>query len=302
MAASDVNPESLLKNGKVDEVRRVLDAALEQNPNNAEAYNQLCRAYFQLEAWDTALKMAEKSVSLAPENSNYHLWVGRAAGRKAENSNPFSAYGLARKVRAEFERAVALDSKNIAARADLAEYYLEAPGFLGGDKNKARQQADAISESDPALAAHIYALLEEKQGNKHAEQQFKKALEISGNQARYWVELAYFYKRSGRMEDMEAAIGQALSAPRGGSIPEYDGAFLFLRTGRNFGGAISMLRRYLASDAQGEDGPEFRAHYMLGQLLEKQGDRKTAAEEYRAALALAAQYHPAKDALARVSR
>lgn len=301
-AASDVNPEDLLKSGKVDEARRVLGAVLEQNPNNAAAYNQLCRAYFQLELWDTALHMAEKSVALEPGNSNYHLWLGRAAGRKAENSNPFTAYTLARKVRTEFERAVALDGNNLAARSDLAEYYMDAPGFLGGDKSKARQQGDAIAKADPALAAHIYALLEEKQGNKHAEQQFKKAVELSGNQARYWVELAYFYRRSGRMEDMEEAIAQALTAPRQDSIPEYDGAFLFLRTGRNFPGAIQMLRRYLTGNAMGEDGPEFRAHFMLGQLLEKQGDHKTAADEYRAALALAGQYRPAKDALARVTR
>lgn len=302
MALSDVHPEDLLKTGKVDEARRLLDAEVEQNPNNAAAYNQLCRVYYQLEIWDTALRMAEKAVALEPQNASYHLWLGRAAGRKAENTNPFTAYNLARKVRAEFEKAVALDGNNLSARSDLAEYYIEAPGFLGGDKNKARQQADAVSKLDPGLAAYIYARLEEKQGNKHAEQQFKKAVEASGNQARYWIELAYFYRRSGRMEDMEAAVSQAVAAPHQDGTPEYDGAFLFLRTGRNFAGAIQMLRRYLTGESHGEDGPAFRAHYMLGQLLEKQGDSKAAADEYRAALALAGQYRPAKDALARVSR
>ena len=301
-ALADPSPEGLLKIGKADEARRMLDAELEQNPANAAAYNQLCRVYFQLEHWDTALRMAEKSVALEPANSSYQLWLGRAAGRKAENSNPFTAYALARRVKAGFERAVALDGNNLAARSDLAEYYMEAPAFLGGDKNKAKQQADAMAKLDPGLSALIYARVEEKQGNKHAEQQFKKALELSGNHARYWIELAYFYRRSGRMEEMEAAISQALTAPRQDSIPEYDGAFLFLRTGRNFPGAVQMLRHYLAGDGAAEDGPAFRAHYMLGQLLEKQGERKAAAGEYEAALALAGQYRPARDALARVSR
>ena len=39
---------------------------------------------------------------------------------------------------------------------------------------------------------------------------------------------------------------------------------------------------------------------MLGQLLEKQGDRRGAAEEYRAALALAHTYSRAKEDLKRV--
>lgn len=301
-ASTDVSPENLLRTGRADDARRALDATLQQAPNDAQAYNLLCRLYFQLELWDNALRMAERSVALAPNNSGYHMWLGRAAGRKAENSNPFAAWGLARRVRSEFERAVALDPNNGDARGDLAEYYLEAPGFLGGDKKKAREQADAIAAHDPAHASYINARVEEKQGNPHAEQLYKQAVAQSGNGARYWIELAYFYRRAGRLQEMDAAVGQALNAPRQGAVPEYDGAYLFLRTGRDYGGAIQMLRRYLSSDYTEEDGPAFRAHYMLGELLEKQGNTKAAVEEYRAAVGLASEYRPARDALARVSR
>jgi tetratricopeptide (TPR) repeat protein len=301
-ALPDINPEALLRSGRADEARRALDATLQKTPDDAQAYNLLCRLYFQLELWDGALRMAEKSVALAPNKSSYHLWLGRAAGRKAENSNPFTAWSLARRVRSEFERAVALDGNNREARSDLAEYYIEAPGFLGGDKKKAREQGDAIASRDPALASYIYARVEEKQGNRNAEQHYKKAVIESGNSARYWIELAYFYRRAGRLQEMEAAVRQALTGPRQGAVPEYDGAYLFLRTGRDYGAAIQMLRKYLSGNATEEDGPTFRAHYMLGQLMEKQGDRKGAAEEYRAAAALASEYRPAQDALARVSR
>jgi len=299
---ADINPQDLLRAGRADEAQRVLQATVQRAPNDAEAYNLLCRLYFQLELWDNALHMAEKSVQLAPNNSNYHLWLGRSAGRKAENSNPFTAWTLARRVRAEFERAVALDGSNLAARSDLSEYYIEAPGFLGGDKKKARDQAAAVATQDRALASYINARVEEQQGKSDAEQLYKKALSESGNSARYWIELAYFYRRAGRMQDMQGAIYQALTAPRRGAIPEYDGAYLFLRTGRDFPNAVLMLRRYLNSNAMEEDGPAFRAHYMLGQLLEKQGDRKGATQEYRSAVSLASEYRPARDALSRVSR
>jgi tetratricopeptide (TPR) repeat protein len=300
--SADVHPQDLLRTGRADEAQRLLQATVQRQPNDAEAYNLLCRLYFQLELWDNALHMAEKAVQLAPDSSNYHLWLGRSAGRKAENSNPFTAWSLARRVRAEFERAVALDGSNLAARADLSEYYIEAPGFLGGDKKKARDQAAVVAAHDPALASYIFARIEEQQGKSDAERLYKKALSDSGNTARYWIELAYFYRRAGRMQDMQTAVYQALTAPRHGAIPEYDGAYLFLRTGRDFPNAVLMLRRYLNSNAMEEDGPAFRAHYMLGQLLEKQGDRKAAAQEYRAAVALASEYRPAQDALARVSR
>jgi len=244
----------------------------------------------------------ERSVVLEPHNSLYHQWLGRATGRKAEVSNPFTAFGLARKVKAEFERSVALDGNNLSARTDLAEYYIEAPGFLGGDRNKARQQAAAVASSDPALAAYITARVEEKQGSGHAEEQYQKAITAGGDSAHYWVELAHYYKRAARPLDMELAINRSLTAANQDGLAEYDGAFLLLDSGRNFPGAIKMLRGYLASDYSAEDGPAFHAHYLLGRLLEKQGDHLSAAEEYRAALAMASQFRPARGAPARVSR
>jgi tetratricopeptide (TPR) repeat protein len=303
LPATDASPEELVKSGRADDALRALNLHVQENPNDAAAFNLLSRVYFQLESWDNAIQMAEKSIALEPRNSVYHQWLGRAAGRKAEVSNPFTAFGLARKVRAEFERAVSYDGNNDSARADLAEYYLEAPSFLGGDKKKARQQAEAVAQHDPALGRYIIAHVEEKQGTGRAEEEYKKAIDLStSDAARYWIELASYYRRSGRPQDMEAAITKSLAASSRTATPGYDGAYMLLVTGRSFPRAAQMVRQYLADDNHSEDAPAFHAHHLLGQLLEKQGDRRGAAEEYRAALALASQFRPARDALARVSR
>lgn len=300
--AADADPTALLKSGKADEAIRVLNLTLSKNADDAQAYNFLCRVYFQLELWDNAVRMGEKSVALEPGNSSYHMWLGRALGRKAEVSNPFSAFGLARKVRAEFERAVALDGGNLAARSDLSEFYMEAPGFLGGDKNKARQQADLVAPHDPALASYLYARVEEKQSQNRAETDYKKAVASTTSPSRYWVQLAHFYRRTGRMSDMEAAVTQSLATAREGDVTEFDVAELLLHAGRNFPGAIQMLRHYVSQEDPSEEGPAFQAHYLLGILLEKQGKKKEAGEAFQSALEIASQYKPARDALARVSR
>src|ERR1700760_2949566 len=156
-AGADADPAALLRAGKADDALLALNTTVAHQPNDAPAYNMLCRVYYQLEQWDNAIRMAEKSVALEPQNSVYHLWLGRAMGRKAEDANPVTAFGLARKVRAEFERAVALDANNLPARSDLSEFYLEAPGFLGGDKTKANQQADYVARTNLALASYMYA-------------------------------------------------------------------------------------------------------------------------------------------------
>src|SRR5437868_595108 len=69
---------------------------------------------------------------------------------------------LAKKVRQEFERAVELDASNVDARSDLAEFYIEAPAFMGGGKNKARREAEAIAQHDAATAHWLQARIAEK--------------------------------------------------------------------------------------------------------------------------------------------
>ena len=133
-------PEDLLAAGRVDEAVQTLEREIRSTPT-AEAYNLLCRAQFELGAWDAGIPACEKAVALAPENSLYHLWLGRIYGEKADRAGFLSAAGLAKKVRTEFERAVELDPKNWEARTDLAEFYIEAPGIVGGGKDKARAQA-----------------------------------------------------------------------------------------------------------------------------------------------------------------
>ncbi len=72
------------------------------------------------------------------------------------------------------------------------------------------------------------------------------------------------------------------------------------RTGRNPALAIQLLNRYLNSGPV-EEAPAFKAHYLLGMVLEKQGDNAGAAREYRASLSLARSFGMAQQALNRVA-
>jgi tetratricopeptide (TPR) repeat protein len=303
--SAEADATMLLQNGRADEALLALNSQIRKNPNDARAYHVMARTYFQLEHWEEAIRAAEKAVELAPQESEYHQWLGRAYGKKAEAAGPLAALSLVRKVKVEFEKAVMLDpaGKNLSARVDLAEFYTEAPYVLGGDKTKARHLAAFITNLDSALGDCVLGRVEEKQNARsRAEQQYQAAIQASGSLARYWVELAGFYRRAGRLTEMEAAINQSLATPRKEGISLFDAASVLMAAGRNFPGAIDMLRRYLTLEYPGEDGPAFQAHYWLGLLLEKQGEEKAAASEYRAALALASQYRPAQEALARLSR
>ena len=79
-----------------------------------------------------------------------------------------------------------------------------------------------------------------------------------------------------------------------------DASELLLRIGRDFPAANNYAREYITSGPHVEDAPVFMAHYVLGSILEKQGNKRGAADEYRTSLSLARDFGKAKAALKRV--
>jgi len=293
--------QDLLAAGRVDEALRELEDQIRVKPA-ADVYNLLCRAHFELGAWDAGISACEKATALAPANGLYHLWLGRVCGEKASRAGFLSAAGLAKKVRSEFERAVALSPDNWEARTDLAEFYLEAPGIVGGGKDKALSQADLIAPLNPAMAHWVRGRIAEKNKNADAaEQEYRLAIEASHGGARAWLNLAGFYRHMNRQPQMDQALRKLESSPLDHPGALVDGASILIRSGRDYPLAVRLLRRYFASTPV-EEAPAFKAHGLLGEAFEKQEDRAAAAEEYRTALGMAHSYRQAQEGLKRVTR
>ncbi|HEX7961321.1 MAG TPA: tetratricopeptide repeat protein [Terriglobales bacterium] len=301
LSASSSDAYTLLTDGQANRALATLNQQVAANPRDARAHNLLCRVFYQEERWDNAISECERAVALDPRNSSYQLWLGRAYGQKADHSSFVTAAGLASKVRTAFEKAVQLDAKNVEARCDLSEFYIEAPPFMGGGSDKAVTQAEALTQYDPAAAHWLRArVAEHRKQMDVAESEYKKAVEADRDRAERLFDLASFYRRTGRLNDMEVTVSRLSADPPQNGAALFDAASLLLRSGRNFPAAIDLFRRYLASNTKGELGPAFQAYYRLGVLLEKTGDAAGAADAHRKALELASDYAPAQTALRRL--
>lgn len=300
LSATSVSAADMVATGHVDEAISTLKTEIHDAPHDAAAYNLLCRSYFQLRDWDNSVASCEKAASLDPDNSLYHLWLGRAYGEKAGSSNFLQAVPLAKKTRDQFQRAVQLDSKNVPARTDLAEFYIEAPGFIGGGRDKALAQAQALDSLAPSQAHWVRARMAEKEKDPAtAEKEYKAAIETSRGNANAWFNLAVFYWHQNNLDEMQRTLYKAVAAPLDRPEVVMESAEVLLRAGRDFPAAIEWLHRYLSGPLV-EEAPAFKAHYLLGTLLEKQGNKQDAGAEYRAAIALAKNYSPAQAALKRL--
>ncbi len=292
-SSSTAQADDALQQGRVDDAAAILNSILSTDPHNALAHQLLCRVYYAQDMPDPAIQHCESAVADAPNSSDDHLWLGRAYGMKASNAGPISGFSLARKVRDEFQRAVALDPSAPRAASDLCQYYIAAPAIVGGGNDKAEALIARIEPSFPVYSHRLRALLAEKKKDyPTAESEFKKAI-AAGGASEAWIDLAAFYQSRNQPDRAAEAIQSGLaSAPRGPVL--VDAATILTDIHRSPELAIHLLRDYLVSPARTDEAPAFKVHLQLGDLLAQRGDTANARSEYAAALALASSWPPAR--------
>jgi Flp pilus assembly protein TadD len=223
---------------------------------DAAATALIGQSYLMLGDANKAVEYLSRAVALEPGKSTYYLWLGRAYGRKAETAFPLVAPHDAAKARMNFEKAYALDPKNPDATDDLFEYYLEAPGFLGGGFDKAAAIAEKIAERDPAEGDFAKArLAEERKDYSTEEAMLRRALELAPKSPRRLLDLATFLAKRGRYEESDATFQKARQFA--GQAPRvlYREAAAYVHENRKPEEARQLLERYLASNAIGPDDP-----------------------------------------------
>ena len=211
-----------------------------------------------------ATESLEKALALEPDNSDYALWLGRAYGRRAETASPFTAPSNASKARQNFERSVRLNPRNLEALSDLFEYYLEAPGFLGGGVGKATATADQIDALDPIEGHWAQARLAEKKKEFHtAEEHLQRAAQMAPQQVGKLVELARFLAKQGRYQESDQSFRNAEKIAPNSPKVIYARADTYVQQGRNLDTARQLLKRYLQADLTPDDPPRSEAEKLL---------------------------------------
>lgn len=228
------------------------------------AYELMGLDYYMQRDYKQATEALEKACEADPRNSAYALWLGRAYGRRAESASPFTAPSYAIKTRQYFEKAVELDPRNLEALNDLSEFYMEAPGFLGGGLDKAAALAVRIGQVDAAEGAAAQARVEEKKKDyRGAEASFRRAVDLAPTRVGRLIELARFLLRRGRDQEAEQTFAMAEKEAPGNPKLLYERAEAYIRNGRNLDLAHELLRRYMNSNLTADDPPRADAARLL---------------------------------------
>jgi tetratricopeptide (TPR) repeat protein len=297
LRADIAHADAAIQLGHADEAASLLQTTLSTDPQNAKAHQLLCRVYYAQDLFDEAARECEAAVSIAPNDSGNQLWLGRAYGQQAARAHLITAFSLARRVRDAFEESTRLSPNNLEALLDLGEFYVLAPGAVGGGLDKAQSLDTHIEQLSAADGHKLLAMIADKKGDTAtAEAEYKKAID-AGKTPEAYIDLGHFYQEHQRYDEAEAALQQGIHADQAHDDALVDAASILTAAHRNSQLAEQLLRQYLASPAKSENAPAFRVHVQLGKLLANDGDKAGARSEYNAALALASQYSEAKKAL-----
>lgn len=277
----------------IAETRRILAGT----PQSAESHELLCLLYGSVDEFDAAIHECEAARDLQPSSSPYVLQLARAYGAKADHAGAFTGMRMVGKIHDNFELAAQLNPKSVEALSDLGEFYVEAPGVVGGGVDKARSIVGRLQPLSAARAHRLAGMIAAHVGDTTmAEAEFAKESGLEHSPEAY-VDLANYYRKRKLWDQAAQNAVLAIEKDEKRGPDSVDAARILLEMKRDLPVAQKALREYLAAPQATLVKPAAKVHTMLGQALAETGDHAGAQQQYTAALALARDYAPAKKAM-----
>jgi tetratricopeptide (TPR) repeat protein len=297
-AASVSEVQSMLKT-RAPAALAAAEALVKAEPKNGEAWIALTQARIYAKKYEKAVDAGETATGLAPKNAQAHYWLGNALGSRIGEVGMIGKMSIAPDLRDAFEQAVKLDPSLTDARTSLIEFYLQAPGAIGGGIDKAKAQAAAIAKYDriAGLRAKTRIAMHEKnwtQAIKYGEAAF--ALKPDDTAMRQ--QLIVLYQEAKRWPDAYTAVKKWIAESPTSNNAQYQLGRLAAESGQYLPEGEAALRAYLKMPRDAQDPQPKNAHYRLGQVLAKAGRKADARVAFQAALKLDPKMKEAKDALA----
>jgi tetratricopeptide (TPR) repeat protein len=283
------------------DARRELEAAVRDQPTNARAHQYLGRIALHETRFADAAAHLEKAIEVEPSVAAHHVWLGRAYGQLAVRSSLTKKFGVAKQTRAALERAVELDPSALDARSALIQFYLLAPGLVGGSTSKARAHAAEMEKRSAFRGALARAwIAEDREKYDDAAREYRAAIAREPDSLIAYWGLAQLWQRGERF-DSAFALMDDLIKRRPDAMPAY---YYYGRaaslSGQHLPEAVRALDRYIAYEPHEGDPPRSSAHFRLGLVYERMGDRDRAKREFETSLRLEPTRDEVQKALRRV--
>jgi tetratricopeptide (TPR) repeat protein len=296
-----IKPRLLFEERNFNEAKRLLAVVSKNSQEYPEAQYYLGRIAILQKDYEASAEYFENAIAIRPEVADYHNWLGVMYGVMAMDANPFKQAYLAPKIKNEFEKATAIDPRNIPAEWGLINYYTKAPGFLGGSWEKAVQCAGVISQVNAAQGLRALGFIHAAQKKiVLAEQELVSAIKLEPANAENAFELARFYEEQHKADQALALYERVLKKDPMNMMAAFHLGKLSASSGRYFEKGIVCLNQYLNYRPRPTEPDHAGANLNLAMIYEKKGDKSRAKNYYETSLRQEPGMKAAKEGLARV--
>jgi tetratricopeptide (TPR) repeat protein len=291
----------LYQKGEFKQAVALLEQLKLKSPGDGDLRLWLGKSYLKVQNWDRAVQEIEKCTELQPKAQN-HLWLGRAWGARAEHAFFLKAMKMAGRVVKEFETARQLAPNDLEIRFDLLEYYLNAPAIVGGGRDKADAEVQAIAKLDPRKGynARSAVLIKDRKWELAKKELIQATLDFPNDASAYKDAADFLLDR----KDFEGAVQyakKALTLDKESKRSQLilAAARIQLRNEIDFSAKTLMS---LASGPLSDDDPTFEeVYYWLGEYYAAKGEKIKAREAFASALGFNPEYDKAKQGISRLN-
>ena len=281
----------------------VFQAAAQQDTALARASFEQGRAAMQARKFNDAATSFEHAIELHPNRSEYHLWLGHAYTKQLATANFIRKGIIGRCIGPQYDKAVELDSSSIAAAEARVDFYLEAPGMVGGGVDKAKTEAARLARLNAYAGGFARAKIAEKEkALDQAETEYRGLIRTYPDSTRPVVVLATLLQTRERYAEAFEVIDVRLARFPNDTVVIYQLGRAAALSGRELTRGEAALHRFLALLGVSDPQSRASAHYRLGMIREKQGDVANARVQYDSALVLNPKYDEAIAARKRLGK
>lgn len=326
---------TFFESAKADEAKSFFVDFIKSNKKHPEANFYLGRIYFDEDEYGKATDWFEKAADYDSDNSKYYMWLGHSYGRRAQNAGKLKQALYARESRKNYEKSVELDPDNVEARESVMEFYLQAPGFMGGGRDKAENQAKAIMELDkeagyvawgriftnydeteaalsnyseaiekyPSLMSPYYQLynLHFNQGNFEAAADVaKKQLAQNDTTAAIYLRLGNALQRYEQFDEAYSAYQTTLEVDSSLYGTWYQIGRLAAVSGQYLDEGEEYLIRFISKKDEYNANTLAWTYFRLGTIYEHRNSPEVAKDQYEMALKADGDHSESKEALAKL--